>query len=208
MIVQTYDEAVNWLKGGRNKSDRPLYTTGLRLRKINANGDIGVVAPWTAYYGGAQPLVTYHPNGQVTIAAENGLLRSQSVRRIIRWFADLTDVYQKNHNHYFLTKNYGYKPQKIQKCRRCKGDGKLDEMCYIFRWNTGPCEHGETNTHVMPKAQSCWGCHGVGKKDYGSQPIAMLWDGSPVKLIGGNLVNNKPTDLEKAIAAYVNPISS
>lgn len=208
MIVQTYDEAVDWLKGGRNKNDRPLYTVGLRLKKLNANGDIGVVAPWLVYYQPTLPLVTFHPNGQVTITAENGLLRSQSVRRIIKWFASLTDVYQKNYNHYILTQDFDRKPQKIQTCRKCKGGGKIDAWCAIYRWHTGPCEHGETSSHWVPKSQSCYWCNGVGKRDYGSQPIAMLWDGSPLKLISGNLVNNKPTDLEKAIAAYVNPISS
>lgn len=206
MIVQTYDEARNWLQGGRNKNNRPLYTIGLRLVRLTG-GDIGVVVPWL-YHAQTNPIVTFHPNGQVTITAENGLLRSQSVRRVIKWYGSLTDLYQKNFNHYIVQQDYQTKPQKIQRCRQCKGSGKVDAWCGIFRWHTSPCQHGETQSHYVSQGQQCYTCGGVGKRDYGSQPIAMLWDGSPLRLIGGNLVNNKPTDLEKAIAAYVNPISS
>lgn len=225
--IDSYTDAVRYLQGGRNKNDRPLYTGGLRLQR-HSNGDICVFATWIR-----ESIVTIHPNDVRTIRVDGtntsyNPLYSQSVRRLIAQYSGLTRVFQKKGKFYIVPNDYTLTPPKIQKCRRCSSQGLISSWCMGHTcWSSAcdpetrvvtisrsnqyhhhPCEHGYVHSHEIPLSRTCYSCNGSGKMDYGSNPVAMLWDGSPLRLIDGNPINSKPTDLEKAIAAYVNLTSS
>lgn len=229
----SYAEAATYMKHGRKKHVRPLYTSGMYMRFINGNGDLGVFNKWSN-----QDFVIYHRDDSITIQAQPVAtwgnyhpLLGQGLRDVIRRFAHLEGVYKHNHKFYILPQDHDITPAKIQKCRACHGSGKIDEWCYISRCYSEPCEepnavysvsnrlslirthiktphthlceHGEKEGHTIPKGRDCYYCNGAGKRDYGSKPVGIVWDGSPIRLRDGKLVNQIPTDLEKAIAAYV-----
>lgn len=219
MIVDNYQSADTWLSRGRRKWERPLYTRGLALRRVPGTGnlttssDIEVFCRWNR-----QTLVTYHADGTTTIQAKNyqthwggsyNPLYSWSTRTVWRDFANLRDVYQRKHKIHVVFQDAKTKPGKLRKCRRCNGLGLLDGYCHLW-WNSGrqvesrqPCEHGETTSHWTHKTETCSRCNGTGKALYGAGYETMLWDGSPLRLQQGILINHKPSELEKAIAAYV-----
>lgn len=195
---------------------------------ITTSSDIEVFSRWNH-----QTLVTYHPDGTTTIQGKVSPTRwggsynplySWSVRTVYKDFAGLRDVYQRNHKIYVVFQDAKSKPGKLCKCRRCSGSGLVDGWCQVWWCYTGtsctiepkiessasnyhhhkhPCEHGQTTGHHTPKTETCFRCNGSGKAVYGAGYEAMLWDGSPLRLQEGSLVNHKPSELEKAIAAYV-----
>jgi hypothetical protein len=61
--------------------------------------------------------------------------------------------------------------------------------------------------HQVKHGQQCYSCNGNGYRDYGSKLVSLIWDGSPLRIRDGSLVKQPPTELEKRIAAYVQPIS-
>jgi len=221
--ISNYDEAKSYLAGGRKKWDRPMYMRGLRLQQRGK--DIAIVDKW---YGFDPEL--FHPDGTLTIQAPQASvnqwggtwnpLRSQGVRFNIQHFGKLERVFQKQGIIYITTANAIRTPSKIQNCRRCKGSGLEDKWCSPpYCKNNGPClehpqtkrtywhytqcEHGFTDFHTIPRGSSCRNCSGSGKCDYGNKAISMAWDGSPLRLLDGNIVKQPPTELEKRIAAYV-----
>jgi hypothetical protein len=152
------------------------------------------------------------------------LLRSQSVRLVLAEYAGFQNLYLKNGRAYILEYGHNNTPPKIQKCRSCNGLGKQKAWCtpvtcwndpckYPDRpvlnankyrnWHEHSCEHGNHKMHKIYTENDCYRCGSVGKADYGSKPIAMMWDGSPLRIKHGQIINNQPTELEKAIAAYV-----
>lgn len=225
-FVTDYASAAAWLAGGRKKHDRPLYSRGLRLQ-YRSKGNIAVVDRWSGI-----DIVIYHADDTMTIQAPTvtthwggtyNLAKSQGVRQVLREYAKFQDVYQKNYNTYILEYGHAITPPKIQGCRSCTSTGKQKQWCapvqcysvcgYQDRpvipgknyrnWHSHPCEHNNVNAHKIYTENKCWRCQGVGKADYGSKPIAMMWDGSPLRIKHGKVINNQPTELEKAIAAYV-----
>jgi len=227
--VTNYDAAKTYLSGGHKKWDRPLYVRGLRVQ--SRNKDIAVVDKWYQF----EPIL-FHPDGTLTIQAPQSVptawggswnpLRSQSVRRNIRYFSGLQEVFQRQGVIYITTQDALRTPSKIQKCRGCSGTGLVDSWCSppycsnpfpcedhpefqeppknrFGSWHVGKCQHGNSDSHSIPKSQSCHKCKGVGLYEYGNQLISIAWDGSPIRLKDGNLVKQPPTELEKRIAAYV-----
>jgi hypothetical protein len=225
--ISNYDEAKSYLAGGRKKWDRPMYMRGLRLQQRGK--DIAIADKWFGF----DPIV-FHPDGTLTIQAPPNSttrwggtwnpLRSQSVRRNIKDFSGLKDIFQRDGVVYIVETDAAIKPPKIQNCRSCRGVGKVDYTCwpdYCHKaipcedhpeitgaryWHYGTCEHGNKDKHDIPRGRPCYNCKGNGKKDYGSQFIRIAWDGSPIKIHRGNIVKQAPTELEKAIAAYVKPL--
>lgn len=227
-FVKDYASAAAWLQGGRKKYDRPLYSRGLRLQ-YRSKDRIAVVDRWSGidiltYHPDntmtiQAPTVTTHWGGTYNLA------RSQGVRLVLREYAEFQDVYQKNRNVYILEYGHQTTPPKVQGCRSCRSTGKRKEWCspvqcystcgypdrpilqsvYSGRnWHYHACEHNQQKSHtILSETNKCWRCNGVGKADYGSKPIAMMWDGSPLRIRNGKVINNQPTELEKAIAAYV-----
>jgi hypothetical protein len=228
MIITTYQEATDWLAKGRKKWERPMYFRGLRLRKsIAPGGNIEVFYPWAN-----QSLVVFHPDDTLTIQCQQtrttwggywNPLYSWSVRESIRYISGVRGLYKKNNKFHIVFSDAQLTPVKIQKCRACSGSGLVDGWCspnYCYDsedcdtttiidsnnrrgYHYHQCTHGNNTGHPLVKSNSCYNCNGTGKKDYGSKLVSMLWDGSPLRLQNGTLVNNKPSELEKAIAAYV-----
>lgn len=229
MIITTYQEATDWLARGRKKWERPMYFRGLRLRKsVAPGGNVEVFYPWAN-----QSIVVFHPDNTLTIQCQQtktswggywNPLYSWSVRESIRYISGINNLYQKNNKFYLVFSDAQLTPIKIQKCRVCSGSGLVDGFCSLnYCYGSADCDpttivdksgihrnyhyhqciHGFNNGHALVKSNSCYNCSGTGRKDYGSKFVSMLWDGSPLRLQNGTLVNNKPSELEKAIAAYV-----
>ena len=99
-------------------------------------------------------------------------------------------------------------PARVTKCRTCHGARKMPSTCpgitwcssgsegYSYEWGSRPdehCEHGLTTSHRLPCRHGytsshitayydCWRCHGVGRCDYGSNPVHYRWDGEPLRI--------------------------
>ena len=129
-------------------------------------------------------------------------------------------------------------PPKIQGCRMCKQSGMLDTVCHpptcwkgdtneqgVYscpehpdlatnlpghkRWHYMECPHGNVGqAHPVPKGQECYSCNGVGKRDYGSKRVSLLWDGSPLRVKNRKIVLQNQTDLERIVASYAGPTST
>jgi hypothetical protein len=230
----TYDEAYRYLQGGRKKWIRPLYDRGLYIYKIDKFGsygtDLGI--NWRRSFNPNYHMVRIHKDNTMTIEGQPiqtnwGMqtpLRSQSVRYTIWKYAGIQVNIRKGKIH--LTEaNAGRTPTKIQKCRTCKGSGKVDSSCSpsichcddkeheqyknnIGRmWHYIPCEHGNATHHWIPKGQDCWYCAGTGKRNYGNKLITVTWDGSPLKVENGNIwtpgQSDSENELERAMKEYV-----
>lgn len=226
--VQDYDTAKAYLSGGHKKWDRPLYVRGLRVQSRGKG--IAIVDKWAGF----DPIL-FNPDGTLTIQAPNAVptawggswrpLRSQSVRRNIKEFSGLTNVFQRQGVIYITEADASTTPAKIQKCRGCRGSGLIDSWCSpdmcrnsfpcnahpewqpgpldTRYWHSIPCEHGQSDSHNLPKSRSCYSCRGNGTRDYGSKLVSIAWDGSPLRLKDGKIIKQPPTELEKRIAAYV-----
>ena len=228
--VRDYDTATIWLQEGRKKNTRPLYMRGLHMTKIN-NGDIVITDKWSQF----NPVI-FHPNGTKTIQAPVisrqwgswDALRSQTVRYNILQFSGIAQIYQKNFKCHLVFQDALTTAPKIQGCKTCRQTGKVDSWCsasYCYQelpceshpdaqprnansnWHIVPCEHNVFDGHQVKQGQQCYYCNGTGKRDYGSKLISLIWDGSPLRIKDGSLVKQPPTELEKRIAAYVQPIS-
>jgi hypothetical protein len=206
-----------------------MYVRGLRVQ--SRSKDIAIMDNWYHF----APIL-FHPDGTLTIQAPQSIpnnwggtwnpLRSQGVRRNIREFSGLINVFQKAGTIYITTQDALRTPSKIQKCRTCHGLGLVDSWCSppycndpfpcskhpewqpnksssSYNWHYGKCPHNNADSHTVPKSQNCYHCNGVGLREYGNNLISIAWDGSPIRLKDGNLVKQPPTELEKRIAAYV-----
>jgi len=126
-------------------------------------------------------------------------------------------------------------PPKIQGCRMCAQTGKVDGWCNALAcWDVDSktkscpnhpeitlsdmdvqrgrhiiaCEHGQTMGHKVKRGQQCYSCNGVGKRDYGSKRVSLLWDGSPLRVKNRKIVLQNQTDLERIVASYAGPTST
>lgn len=228
-----YYDAARWLQNSKRVADRgvrrSLYAGYYRASLIRRSPDtIAVHLPWM----GADVL-TYHSDGTSILEVPShtpyghGPLRSQGTRRLICTLANFTNVFQKQGKIYVTEQDYKLSPSKIQGCRSCKSTGKMDTTCYPDTCYQGrghaecpdhpgaipqrhgfhmvPCEHGKDSYHTLYNAITCYYCNGTRKREYGLKPISFMWDGSPIRIKKGNLVKREPSELEKRIAAYVNP---
>jgi hypothetical protein len=228
--VRDYDTATIWLQEGRKKYVRPLYMRGLYMSKVS-NGDIVITDKWAQF----NPVV-FHRDGTKTIQAPVinrpwgswNSLSSQTVRYNILQFSGIAQIYQKNFECHLVFQDALTTAPKIQGCKTCKQTGKMDSWCNstycsndwpcaehpdavqgasASSWHKVPCEHGVLHGHEVKQGQQCYYCNGTRKRDYGSKLISLIWDGSPLRIKNGSLVKQPPTELEKRIAAYVQPIS-
>jgi hypothetical protein len=160
-------------------------------------------------------------------------LRGQSVRLTIHRYAGI-QVLQRNFNFYLQEDGAALTPAKIQGCRTCSQTGLVDSYCGPIAcnkvisqpngsmicpehpdaqlaswrsWHYTACEHGFDSGHTLKRSQQCYYCKGTKKRDYGSKPIRTMWDGSPLRLRDGKIINSMPTLLERMLADYVQPIS-
>jgi len=196
---------------------------------ITTSSDIEVFCRWNQQtlvtYHADGTTTIQAKNYQTHWGRSHNPLYSWSTRTVYRDFANLRDVYQRKHKIHVVFQDAKNKPGKLCKCRRCGGSGLVDGWCQVWwcsygkectiqpRWeplegspsleHKHPCEHGQTQSHYIPRAETCSRCNGSGKAVYGAGYQSMLWDGSPLRLQQGILINHKPSELEKAIAAYV-----
>ena len=165
------------------------------------------------------------------------ILRSQGIRYRM-WKYTGIQVFQKNNIIRVLEINPAITPTKIQGCRTCKQTGKVDGWCNgvtcykgnvdagIFScsehpdavrtntyrsYHTLPCEHGQVDSHKVPRGYQCYACNGIGKRDYGNKPISLAWDGSPLRVKDRKIVTMNPltqvtmpamSDLERMVQQY------
>jgi hypothetical protein len=162
-------------------------------------------------------------------------LRSYSVRFTIQRYAGI-QVSQRNWQYHLTEDDAPLTPPKIQGCRTCRQTGKVDAWCnshncydgekgpdgkmhcethpdaqflgvqYQYRWHALPCEHGNLDGHMVPKAQTCYSCGGNKKRDYGSKYQTTIWDGSPLRLRDGKIIKSAASLLERMVADYVDPV--
>ena len=163
------------------------------------------------------------------------LTHSNSAKLTFARYAGIHSMYVRNHKAYVVDRDFTRSPSKIKTCRICSGSGRVDDYCYPSRcnetmkgnkcevhgeinekdimsygsygWHYEACEHGKTNGHTVYKARTCFQCNGTKKFDYGNKPIALQWDGSPLRLRDGNVIKKAATLLERMVANYVEPIS-
>jgi hypothetical protein len=233
----TWDSANDFLKGGRKKYERPLYDRGLRIWKVNRwdpDSDISIGWKWAG-----TSFVTYHKDGTQTISGVSvsnawgghyNPLRSQSARLTIWRYSGIT-VKQRNFNFYLIESDPVISPPKIQGCRTCKQSGLVDSWCsqlscwdsvdgkcpthpdaILFGhrgWHNVPCPHGNDMGHTVPKGQQCYSCGGTKKRDYGSKPQLIPWNGQPIRIRDGQIVKIIPTQsiLERMMADVIEIIA-
>lgn len=232
-VPDDYYDAARWLQNSKRVVDRgvrrTMYTGYYRATLVRRSPDtIAVHLPWMT--GG--DVMTYYSDGTAILEVPKGAngwspLRSQGTRLLISRLAQFTNVFQKDHKIYITEQDYKLTPSKIQGCRTCSSSGKIDGHCWPDTCYSGrdhatcpthpneipnrngyhylPCEHGREQPHTLYKSDKCYYCKGVGKREYGLKPISLMWDGSPIRIKNGNLVKREPSELEKRIAAYVNP---
>lgn len=163
-------------------------------------------------------------------------IRSYSTRYTLWKYAGI-EVVQRNFEFRLFEIDAPTTPPKIQGCRMCKQSGRLDGYCHpstcwngdtneqgVYscpdhpdlpgnlpghkRWHYLECAHGQLQGHDIPKGQECYSCNGVGKRDYGSKRVSLLWDGSPLKVKNQKIVMQNQTDLERIVASYAGPTST
>lgn len=208
--TKSFESAERFLSKGRNKSDRPLYYNGLRLRKGTNPDELIIYNAWYRfniaymYRDGSRvleaPMITSWYNNHSYPS-----INSQGVRRLIRELGGLNRVYKEKHICYIVEDDPELTPDKIQKCRSCRGTGKVDAWCSRAIYND--CPHGATKAHTVKAGQKCYRCNGVGTANYGAKPKRMQWDGFPIRVKDGKIVKRKPTLLEMSIANHVQPTS-
>ena len=158
-------------------------------------------------------------------------MRSYSTRYTLWKYAGI-EVVQRNFKFRLFEFDAPLTPPKIQGCRQCKQSGKLDGWCSPNAcWDVSPvtgicskhpdltltdndkmrgrhvlsCEHGYLGGHTVSKVNHCYYCNGTGKRDYGSKPVSLLWDGSPIRVKDRKIYKQPLTDLERIVASYVGP---
>jgi hypothetical protein len=235
--VKDYDTATTWLQEGRKKYIRPLYMRGLYMSKISNGDIVitdkwASFNPVVFHRDGTKTIqapVINRPWGSWNS------LNSQTVRYNILQFSGIAQIYQKNFECHLVFQDALTTKPKVQGCRMCSRTGLLDGWCHpptcwdgergpnnvyvcskhpnvtplhsYSRYHNIACEHGQEDSHATPKTEKCHSCSGMGMRDYGSKLISLIWDGSPLRIKDGSLVKQPPTELEKRIAAYVQPIS-
>lgn len=231
-VPNDYYDAARWLQNSKRVADRgvrrTMYAGYYRAYLVRRSPDtIAVNLSWMNY-----DVLTFHSEGTAVLEVPKtpsgwSPLRSQGTRQLICRLANFTNVFQKNHKIYITEQDYKLTPSKIQGCRSCKSSGKMDTVCYPDACYQGrghatcpdhsgaipqkhgfhmvACKHGKYIPHTLYNAAICYYCSGAGRKEYGLKPISLMWDGSPIRIKNGNLVKREPSELEKRIAAYVNP---
>lgn len=232
-VPDDYYHAARWLMNSKRVADRgvrrSMYSGYYRASLIRRSPDtIAVYLPWMN-----ADVLTFHSDGTSVLEVPspniygNRPLRSQGTRSLICRLAGFSNVFQKQGKIYITEQDYKRTPSKIQRCRTCSSSGKVDTICFlptcydgrdeaecpkhpgyipnIYGWHDLPCQHGKDKVHTVYRARDCWSCNGTGKREYGLKPISLMWDGSPIRIKNGNLVKREPSELEKRIAAYVNP---
>jgi hypothetical protein len=218
--TETFDAASRYLSNGRNKKDRPLYYSGLRLRTTTNPNQLAIYHSWyrvdIGYINQDDTRIIQAPSTMGWRGNTFSTLRLYNVRRLVAAFGRLDNVFQKDYKVYIVERDPDLTPPKIRKCRMCFGKGKQDGWCQTRRcWGHDGCDPSTIipfmgnpdSHHWQPLRDDCYRCKGAGTYDYGSNPKTSEWDGFPLKVFDGKIVRRKPTLLEMSIANDVHTIS-
>lgn len=213
VIVKSWQEASDYLQGGRNPNDRPLDSY-LRLRRVIPDDpDSPLQVGWKDDPNIWQ--VTFNKDGTLDIKNEQG---GNSNNLTINQYADATGVYVfwKKRKLQAWLPAMGYTQSKKQKCRNCE-QGKQKSTCSGARMcqevynfpaylvETGApgvacshgensvhfpdtCEHGEYLHHSIVGGSQCWNCSGSGSIMTRPRHLSVEWDGKPIRIKDGQLV--------------------
>lgn len=212
VIVRNWQEASDYLAGGRDKNERPLQSW-LRLYRVNptqTDSPIGIRTKG----GNSHVLLEFHKDGTMWVGPAFGRTWMQKV------INDYNDQGLHLHNkrgiqRYWLP-GMGTTPWRKRKCRYCSGSGSVNQSCQgppicheidkvpSYLVETGApgahCSHFHTSYHFYGKCQhdmeyshtytaQCWRCGGVGQIDVGgviqSEPWAV---DQPMRVKNGALV--------------------
>ena len=169
--VHDYASAQAWLAGGRDKRCRPLENNTRLIQHYN--GDIEVRLHYTA-------VVTYHPNGLVTLSTGGwDTVTTWSRIRSYSPFGNFQTVRHKGRSYHVMPeRNVPLFPPNLKKCGKCHG-----KLVFTARgWH-----HDENGTwsQIARPDTPCDRCHGTGTVDYGSQPDYIIFrDGIRINRYG------------------------
>ena len=113
--VHDYDSGIQWLDGGRKSGIRPLYHKNLYVS--TRSGSIGI-----HFKSWGPDLIRYVPGNRAVISLPSSF-NYVSTREVIKIYANLVDLYQKNNKLYLRQEGDPLSPSRQVKCPRCRGKG-------------------------------------------------------------------------------------
>lgn len=203
----THAEAVQFLsKGRKSKHGRPIA----KYAYLVMQGD------WSISLHLHQTcVVTYHEDGTYTL--DHGGWKSLMTAAYINSHTPfyIRSTYSRKFPGWALGWTGEKTPPRVQKCRSCNGRGG-DVYCgrcnewynrepYCHPPWRRPCQHGKQRTHYVEKrcdqhqrsewtSRQCYRCDGKGVRDYGSEPIPILWGADPVRLAADKTIISLEAD--------------
>lgn len=124
--VHSWNEANDWLNGGRSKDLRPLYHAGLFIRRITPGDDDGPIGVgWYPKWARenrdltTRTLIVYYKQGHALIPGY--LMHSPSGRRAAMYYGNLLDMYKRRSKIFIRQDTDPVKKRKRRPCKRCKG---------------------------------------------------------------------------------------
>lgn len=215
VIVTSWQEASDYLKGGRDPDDRPLDSY-LRLKRVNpGDSDSAIKVCWKDHPQYWQ--VAFNKDGSLDLNTDRN--KSNSMNLTINQYAAAQGVYVfiRGGVLQIHLPHMGHTASKSKKCSQCVNGNSYHtcagpDFCYevvnkypAYLVDTGApglvCAHGESETHFTQKCEhgeirshkattnnKCWSCHGSGKINTRPRPLSVDWDGTPITIKNGQLV--------------------
>lgn len=194
--ISNWDEANTYLNAGRNKTERPLWSSW-RICRLSS-GSIGI---YDKKKGVDQCYVIYHADGSVELDYHHYWIDNRT-SSIMLEYCGVDGFNTTEWQRTFYLPSFGNTPADVQQCNRCAGKKTVETSCGGPGWceealnfpkhlrDTGApnahcrhyetdkhpldcCEHGETKTHMYDVR--CPYCNGAGVADYGSKPEWREW---------------------------------
>lgn len=184
--VRNWQEAADWIRGGRSTEHRPLYHHYLSVAYTDPNDkESDIVINWRYkhinqhYKDLNRYIVKFTKDGRTFVSADGGYGRSG--RRVMEEYANLVSVRWDYYNKCLIIRQPDdpiTNGKGLQKCRRCSGSKKEIFTCSNGYWNkpaypraqytnSFECTHYEVNDlrrnapHLT--TSECNRCEGVGK---------------------------------------------
>jgi hypothetical protein len=183
-----------YLRQGKHKAkttERPVGSGSTKRVYRLSNGDIGLKYHDTF-------CVVFHPDSDEITLNTGGFL-TVSTKAFIREVGPTSvRIWSEKGQWYLPMANPTITDPKVQKCRRCHGNGTVPDDCYGPDWcyaayggslcvhgertshRRETCSHGQTVGHALDPV-TCWQCEGSGRCDYGSKRVHFAWSGSPYR---------------------------
>lgn len=190
-VIKSWKEADEYLNAGRNKTERPLYSSW-RIKRSSTNDDIVI------RHKDNDPdldVVVYHSDGSVTLSLDHSnkafeLIQEYNGQELNLW------------GQHLHLPSFGNEPDDWQPCQRCEASGQMQYVCtgpgtcmeveYLPQYlvETGApgahcahfettrhklafCDHQESETHTT--MITCNWCDGKTQRNHGGAPIRIQW---------------------------------